>query len=228
MKIVGFFTAAFIVVASAVSSAQELNYNLVNLYSTAQSKIDNDVLLVTMISAADAATAKEAAAIVNQQMKWAHSVISEAENLKKQTVNYQTRPRYQNNVIVGWSVSHQLQLESQEIEELSSLVGRLQERLQVSTMQFRVSPERKKLFTNDLIIEALEAFKAKATLIASQIGSEEFRIVTINISENAPPIPRQRGFAMEAMPMTASDSPQAEAGESDLSVRIDGTIQLVF
>lgn len=226
-----FITALMLLSIIAITSftgAEEINYNLVNLSGVAQKQIDNDVLIVTLLSAADTDSAQEASALVNRQMKWAQGVIKDMKEIKKQTLNYQTRPKYQNKVIAGWTASQQLQLESQEIDTLSQIVGTLQEKLQVSSMHFGVSPERKKEHSDELITQALAAFRAKAQLVATNIGAQDFRFVTLSINENTPPVPRQRGFAMEAMALSAADAPQVEAGESKLSVRVDGTIQLIF
>ncbi len=224
-----FITALSLLSLMTIASttlAEELHYNLVNLYGSAQSQIDNDVLIVTLLSTADADSAQKAAAIVNHQMKWAHEIIKDMTEIKKQTLNYQTRPRYQNKVIVGWSASQQLQLESQDIDTLSQTIGTLQEKLQVSSMQFGISHKRKQEHTDTLITQALAAFQEKAKLVTANIGAQDFRFVTLSINENAPPAPRHRGIAMEAM--ATADVPQVEAGESKLSVRVDGSIQLIF
>jgi len=212
----------------SIASGEELNYNLINLMATAQKNIDNNVLIVTMRSSADADSAQKAAKIVNQEMLWAQTLLKETPEIKKQTINYQTHPKYQNKVIVGWSVSQQLQLESEEIDTLSNIVGNLQEKLQVSSMNFGINSEQKEANTETLITEALALFQAKSKVITERLGAKDFRIVTLTISENAPAIPRQRSYQMEAMAMSAADTPQIEAGESELMVRVNGTIQLVF
>ncbi len=214
--------------AAPLALAEDLNYNLVNLYGQAQKHIDNDVLVVTMRSTADADSPHEAAKIVNRNMGWAQDLLKDMPEIKKQTINYQTRPRYQNKVIVGWSVSQELLLESEELDELSDVVGSLQQKLQVQSMTFGVSPQRKEVSTDELIAEALTVFEAKARLVTTTVGAKDFRIVTLTIGENAPGIPRQRGYQMEAMAMSAADAPPIEAGESKITVRVDGTIQLIF
>ena len=227
-KIILLSLIILVTVVASATSAEELNYNLVNLFGAAEKVIDNDLLAVTMQSSADAASAQEAAKIVNQEMSWALSLVKDITVIRKQTINYQTRPRYQNKVIIGWSVSQQLQLESEEIDGLSQIVGRLQEKLQVISMNFKVSPNQKKVATEKLITEALAAFEKKASLVSQALRAKDFRIVTLNIAENAPAIPLQRGYGMEAMAMASADAVQLEAGESTIVVRVDGTIQLIF
>ncbi len=227
-KIILLSLIILVTVVASATSAEELNYNLVNLFGAAEKVIDNDLLAVTMQSSADAASAQEAAKIVNQEMSWALSLVKDITVIRKQTINYQTRPRYQNKVIIGWSVSQQLQLESEEIDGLSQIVGRLQEKLQVISMNFKVSPNQKKVATEKLITEALAAFEKKASLVSQALRAKDFRIVTLNIAENAPAIPLQRGYGIEAMAMASADAVQLEAGESTIVVRVDGTIQLIF
>ena len=226
-----FITVTLIVliaVAASAASSDELNYNLVNLFGAAETHVDNNLLAVTMQSSADAASAQEAAKIVNQEMSWALNLITDSTVITKQTINYRTRARYQNNVIIGWSVSQQLLLESEEIDTLSHFIGTLQEKMQVISMNFKISPDQKKDATEALITEALAAFEKKARLVAQALRARDFRIVTLNIAENEPAIPLQRGYQMEAMSLASADAPQLEAGESTLTVRIDGTIQLIF
>lgn len=217
-----------IAVAASAASSDELNYNLVNLFGAAESHVDNDLLAVTMQSSADAASAQEAAKIVNQEMSWALNLMKDSTVITKQTINYRTRARYQNNVIIGWSVSQQLLLESEEIDTLSQVIGTLQEKMQVISMNFKISPDQKKGATEVLITEALAAFEKKARLVSQALRARDFRIVTLNIAENSPAIPLQRGYQMEAMSLASAEAPQLEAGESTLAVRVDGTIQLIF
>ncbi|MBE0585087.1 MAG: hypothetical protein IH612_15170, partial [Desulfofustis sp.] len=79
---------------AATASEDDLDYNLVNLQAQALSTVDNDLLVVTMTAVAEANTAKEAAASVNETMSRAATMIGEVDTVSYQTMNYQTTPLY--------------------------------------------------------------------------------------------------------------------------------------
>jgi predicted secreted protein len=131
-------------------------------------------------------------------------------------------------VVIGWSVSQQLRLQSTDIDSLTTLVGRLQEQLRVNAMSFAVSPEKRDEVAAGLITEALENFSKKAGLIAETLGAKDYRIVSISVGESRPPHPYRQSYQTEAMSVKAGSAPQVEAGESKIVVRADGSIQLNF
>ncbi len=80
-KLITALTLILLLTIASFTGAEELNYNLVNLSGFAQKQIDNDVLIVTLLSAAEADSAQEAAGIVNRQMKWAHGIITDMKEI---------------------------------------------------------------------------------------------------------------------------------------------------
>jgi len=226
---INLIAALMILLIASALGAEELNYNLINLSGEAETYIDNDMLIVTMTATADSDTASDATRKVNDDMSWAIEQLEGLGNIKIQTMNYQTHPKYQSNAIIGWTTSQHLRLESADIDSLSGITGKLQQRLLVSSMGFEASYDRKKEAADTLIRNALATFRAKAKLIAETIGAKDYRLVTLSVGENTPhPAPYQRGFQMEAAVMSKASAPQVTAGESKVSVRVDGTIQLIY
>ena len=130
MKIFIAFTAALILSISALAVADEqVQFNIVNLRVEQDRQVSNDVMVVVMQAAAQKNSSAEAARSVNEVMAWADKIISEDQRISHQTLNYQTRPIYQNKTITGWSASQQLQLQSRDIEALTAMVGTLQQKL---------------------------------------------------------------------------------------------------
>jgi predicted secreted protein len=213
--------------AGPVVAADEINYNIVNLNAERSRQVENDVMVVLLRTVAEADRAVDAARKVNEQQAWADGVIKTAKAVSYRTMQYQTRPLYQNRQITGWSVSQQIRLESSDIKELTTLVGILQERLQVSSMQFEISPDRRQKETDSLTVEALQAYRDKAKMISQTLGAGDYRLVTISVQENNPPIPYYRAQA-EAMAVQAQAPPVVEAGDSQVIVSISGSIQLIF
>lgn len=222
------FVVAICLCYGAATASEELNYNLVNLQADAFRQVDNDLLVVIMSAVAEANTAREAARSVNDKMIWASEAIRHVDQVKHQTMNYQTSPLYNNRTIVGWTVSQQIRLESLKVEQLTSLVGNLQDQLNVTAMQFEISPERRKETESQLITEALAAFTEKARLVTTALGAKDFRLVTISVNEGGN-MPIRQAYAMEmAVVRSAAPAPEVAAGESRVAVTINGTVQLSF
>ena len=109
---------------------------------------------------------------------------------------------------------------------MSELVGELQSRVQLRSIDFTVSPAQRRKVEDELIDEALAAFLARAGRVREQLGARGYQIVliSINTSGGAPPAPMMR--ATMAMDSAAVSPPALEAGTSELLVGASGTIQL--
>ena len=228
--ITGLITITVFILFPLIGSADELNYNMVSLHSSAEKFIDNDVLIITMKASHDSSSHKDAAESVNKKMMWAKEQLRNKPDFKVQTLNYQTYPRYQNKTVIGWSVTQSIRIEGTDMEELAQTSGTLQEKLLLSSMMLQVSREKKQAAIRELISEALEAFRSKAELIAQSMSANDYNLVSISIHEDNSPIPItpvMRNHQMESMAAMAAP-PQIEGGESKITVRVDGTIQLVF
>ena len=115
-------------------------------------------------------------------------------------------------------------LEGSDHKAIGRLVGTLQEKLQVKSMQFSVSDDRRRAVENRLIGRALDAFRERAGIVGSNLDAKGYRIVELNIntSSQRPPVPYQaRMAAMEAAAPVVT-----EAGDSDVRVTINGTVEL--
>jgi len=140
------------------------------------------------------------------------------------TGSYRTYPVYNKEKIQRWRATQELLLEGSDFAELGSLIGQLQERLQVTSLIFSVSPTRRAAVEDELIARALDAFKQRAELVRKQLAAKAYRIVDVSInSGGGVPVPMMRAAVMEA----ASVAPPAvEAGTSTLSVNVSGVIEL--
>ena len=93
-------------------------------------------------------------------------------------------------------------------------------------MSFSVSEEKRTEVENRLIGRALDAFKARAAIIVGNLHATGYRIVdmTISTSSQRPPVPYPVGRMVATM--QAESRVAVEAGESDVSVSVSGTIEL--
>ena len=228
MKILLTATAALIIaIAAPAFGDDQVQFNIVNLQAEQSRQVENDVMVVLMQAAAQKNSSAEAGKAVNEMMVRADRVISADARITHQTMNYQTYPVYQDRVVTGWTVSQQLRLQSEDFEALTAMVGTLQQELQVISLQFQVSEQKRRAEIDSLIVEALEAFSAKAELITRTMKASDYRLVAVSIDENGSPVVYRGMVQAEAMAARAP-APQVEAGDSRILVRISGSIQLIF
>lgn len=222
-----FVCAVFLSLSSLAFGDEKVQFNIVNLRAEQSRQVANDVMLVILQGSAQKNSSAEAASSVNQTLAWADPIISADDTVEHRTMNYQTRPVYQNKQIIGWSASQQLELRSSEIDNLTKMAGTLQERLQIVAMRFEVSPEKRAKELESLIVDGLEAFRARAELITRTMAAKDYRIVNISVDDNGGHVPYRAMVQAEAM-AARTPAPRVEAGDSHLQVNVGGSIQLIF
>ncbi|AJQ93927.1 SIMPL domain-containing protein [Gynuella sunshinyii] len=213
---------------SVLSLADDQQFNIYQIQANSVREIENNVLVITLVARHQSDEAQDASKEVNQDMNWALSQLKDRSALKVSTLNYTTQPVYRNDRIIAWAVSQQLRLESGEIDTLAELSGRLQQKLNISNMQFKVSDDLQKQVSGDLIKDALGSFKDKADLLVKIMGANDYRVVDVSIDEGGQMMPFQKAFRSEMGNSFSAAGPAIEAGESSLSVNLHGSIQLLF
>jgi predicted secreted protein len=211
---------------SALPAEPDTHYNRVQLQAQQIESVSNDTMHVTLNTFSEARDPAGLAARINEDMEWALGIAKRQEGVTAGTGGYQTYPVYRDNVLKGWRGEQSLELEGKDSRNISRLVGELQEKLQVKSMSFSVSDEKRAGIENRLISRALDAFKARASIVVGNLHASGYRIVDITISTSSqrPPVPYPVG--MMATPMQAESRVAVEAGESSISVMVSGTIEL--
>ena len=203
----------------------DLHYNQVRLQSQQSESVSNDTMHVTLGTHAEQRDPASLARKINEDMEWALAKAKQVKGVKVSTGSYQTWPITNKKVTTGWRGQQNLELESKDTGSLARLAGELQDRLQIKSMNFTVSDDKRMAVENRLIEAALNAFKDRARIVGDNLKADGYRIVDVNIgtSGQAPPVRHQPRMAMA---MEASDAVAVEGGESDIQVTVDGTIEL--
>ena len=210
--------------ANLTAAADVPRYNQVHFQVERSRPVDNDRMqAVLSVTAEDDSTARLADQ-VNRTMDWALKAAKTRTKVEARSGGYRTYPVYDKDKIRRWRATHELILEGTDFAELGSLIGQLQERLQVTSINFSVSPTRRAVVEDELIAQALDAFKQRAELVRKQLVAKGYRIVDVAINSGGEqPVPMMRGMAMEAATVAP---PAVEAGTSTLTVSVGGVIEL--
>ncbi len=163
---------------------------------------------------------------VNRTMQWALEAARGKPGVGVESGGYHTFPVQEKGRLRRWRASQELVLEGADPKALGELLGRLQERLQLLSLEFTVSPESRRRAEDELIAEALAGFRARARLVQEQLGASSHQIVHLALDTVGAFRPRPelaRGMALEA---TAVAEPALEGGTTRVEVRASATIEL--
>ena len=210
----------------AVHADTDNVHNRVRLQAQQLEAVSNDTMHVTLNTFGEAREPAGLATRINEDMEWALGIARRQQDITSRTGGYQTYPVYKDNVLKGWRGEQSLELEGKDIRAMSRLVGELQGKLQVKSMSFSVSEAKRTGVENRLISRALDAFKARAAIVVDNLHATGFRIVEMTISTSSQRPPAPYPVARMATTMQAESRVAVEAGESDVSVMVSGTIEL--
>src|SRR3972149_2330848 len=97
-------------------------------------------MTVVLVTEHDGSDAAGVAGMINQDMAWTLEVVKKHPFAKYQTKGYRTWPLYDaDQEITGWHAVQELALSGSNMEGLSGLIGKLQEKMQVREMSFSPS-----------------------------------------------------------------------------------------
>jgi predicted secreted protein len=222
-RLSGLILAALLASPAVAADEKEVLFNRVYLEVQAQRNIPNDEMQVILVTEHQGRSPQEIAGRVNVDMAWALDHAKRQKGVEARTRAYQTQPLYEKQTIVGWQSSQQLQLISEDTATLTGLIGRLQERLQVRQMQFMPTRQTREKHAEELIEEALEGFKRRVAVIGRHMDGKDHRVVELHINTGGfQPIFPERAM-MRAM--DAAPAPAVEAGTSELTVTVSGSVQ---
>ncbi|MDD2770229.1 MAG: SIMPL domain-containing protein [Methylococcus sp.] len=211
--------------AAHADEGPPLTYDRIDLSSEAQGDVQNDLLVAVLSSEAEGPKAAALAAEVNKAIAQAIARSKEMPEIKVQTLNYQTSPVYQKERISGWRVKQSIRLESADAAKLGGLLGELQQQLHLDSVDYDTSPAKLKESEDELIKEALAAFRRRAELVAQEMGRSRYRIVALRVDTGGNPI-RPMTMGVRAMAAAPVAPVQIEAGTQKIEVSVSGTIEL--
>lgn len=210
--------------ASASDGVEGLNR--IEFQVRAEREAANDLSQATLVAEYEHTDPARLAAEINRTMAWALERVRAAEDVRARSGSYRTWPIYDQRRITRWRASQELTLESAQPERLNTLIGGLQERLQVRDMRFTVSPEQQRKLEESLTGEALDRFRQRAGALAERLGARGYDIVRLQVLDDGgrpPPMPMARMMAMAEDVAVAS-----EPGTSRIGVTVHAVIQLRF
>ena len=200
--------------------------NRVELQAARSRDVANDWIRAVVGVTAEDPDAAKLADRINRTMTWALGIARARSGIEVRSGGYRTSPITDQGKLRRWRATQDLILEGGEAEVMSALIGELQSRMQLRSMGFTVSRERRQEIEDELIKAALAAFQARAALVTRSLGKSGYEIVRISVAGGGG-VPVRPMFAEAAMAGARSVAPPAfEVGSSELTVRVSGTVEL--
>jgi len=189
-------------------------------------EVQNDQVSALLQAHAEGRDTAKLADEINDAMRWAMQQVKDVKDVTSQSGNYRTYPVHDDRKIVGWRGSQELRLESHDVPALTRLLGILQARLQMQSMQFSVSPAAREVVEDELIAEALAAFGKRASLIAGSLKAGGYELLDVSInSAGHPPVMPMRMESAARVSAASVAPPAVEQGSSRISVQVNGSIR---
>lgn len=216
--------AVFLPLSACAEEDTSGERNRVRFQVSATREVPNDWATARLSVTSEGKDPAQVSADVNARMKKALEIAKRAEGIEVSSGSYSTQPVYDNRRIVRWRAQQDLRLESGDVDALSEVLGRLQDTgAALGDIQFSISKETRRALEDELIQEALGAFRARAELVAGGMGRNGWSLISLSIGDSGAPRPMMHQAEMMVSRMSA---PSFEAGTGELRVSADGTIEL--
>lgn len=224
--------AGYLLLAACRGFAAEpaLRYNIVELRAEAQREVQNDLFHASLYVEFNDASPAALADAINRSVNEALLVARNTKDVTARSGNNQTYPVYaKGNVLPTWRGRAEIRVESRNFEAASALIGRLQAGMQLASMNFSVSPEARRSAENELIAEAIGAFKARAEIVKGALSGRGYKLQRLNVTNGyTPPQPLPRlAMARMAAPAQEVAAPALDSGVSIVTVTATGAIEVL-
>ena len=191
-------------------------------------EVANDWVTAVLSVSHDDPKPAAVAARINHDMGWAMELAKARSAIRTRSGGYSTFPVHapRSGEVRNWRGVQEIVLESGDVEAVTALVGELQQRLQLQSLAFSVSPERRRTVEAELVAEALGAFQERAELVRKSFGAAGYRLVEVQVGTGGGPPPPVRPM-LRTMAADAEMAPPAvEGGTSEITVSASGAIEL--
>lgn len=203
-------------------------YNTVELQAEANREIPNDTLNASLYVEASDADAAKVADVLNRAGNDALKAAGAFKAVRARSGGNSTYPVYDRNQrLTGWRGRAEIRLESRDFQAASALIAKLQAGMQLSSLSFNVSRELRTNTENELIAEAVKAFRARADIARQALSGRGYKLrrIAINTSGSSPP-PRPMLRMSAAAASADVTAPQLEGGLSTVTVSVSGTVEV--
>lgn len=216
-----------LILSAPLTQASEPRYNQISLRAEVSQEVAHDVMQVTLYREAQESNPAKLAQSITQALNAATLLAQKAPNIKVSTGNRHSYAIQDEDgqKIIAWRERGELILESQDFAALSTLTGELLNSLSMGNLSFTVSNQTRLKREDELIQQAVEAFKARAQIATQAWGGKEYRLINLSLDSGGYH-PIMRAEVSHDMAFKAA-APVVASGSSQIRMSASGTIEVI-
>jgi predicted secreted protein len=212
--------------AGFAQAPEAARFNQVELQAEASREVQNDLMSASLYAEVSDPSAAKVADQLNRVTADGLKTAAQFPAVKARSGSTQTFPvNDRAGKLTGWRGRSEIRLESKDTGAMAALIGKLQSTMQLGGVSFSVSPELRRQAENELINEAVAAFKGRADIAAKAIGGRSYKIRRIALNTGSTG-PSPRPMMARTMAATEVATPVFEAGTSVVNVVASGTVEV--
>ena len=201
---------------------------ILNISATVREEVEQDLLVATLRYSAENREAKPLQNEINEAMQKAlkRAKQEDKEIVKINTGSYNVYERTDNRTKEKkWYGQQTITIKSKDSDKVLKLAADLQEMgLKMTGLNYTLDPKTAVKIQDDLMEVAIQELSARANRVAKALGKSSAEIRELN-TQSSSYAPQIRNYARAEMAMMSSDkmaAPVAEAGESTISMTVNG------
>lgn len=222
--------AAPIPTATTTMQNNTLQYGLVSFAASASRKVANDQINASLSKTAQNKSSAEVQNQIATTLNQAMAIARKYPQVQVTSGNQATYPQYdKNQKIIGWTGNATLNLKSTDTVAASKLIADLQAFMTMDNLVFTVSDAKRKEVEQALMVDASRNFQQQATALLPAWGAQSYQLVNVEFNQGNDYYPRARVMPMMAaakMENAVADQ-DFQAGDTSITVTVNGTVQLV-
>ncbi len=213
-----------------VQAEEPPRYNQISLRAEVNREVAHDRMQVILYREAQHSDPAKLATQITDTLNRAMERARAVKPVEVSLGSRQSFPVYddQGRKVVAWRERAELRLESTDFAALAQLSSALLDELQMAGMHFSLSNDSRKQHEDQLLKEAVAAFKTRAQLVSQAMGASSYKLVRLDLNASGAPRPplMRAAMAMKDTNMEGAPAPQIEGGNSELAVNADGVIEV--
>lgn len=222
--------ASLLSTTAAMAAAQTVAppSGILSLSAQAATEVPTDVVHLTLAAEQEG---PEPTAISNALSSRTQAVLAQAKRtsgVEAQSGGFTIHPNTdRNGRISTWRGRSEVILKSKDFAAVSKLAGELASQMQVQNIAFSLSRETRLAAEQKLADQAVAAFRDKAQATTKLFGYSGYTIREVSLNESGGVMPMPRMYVAKAMSDSAGAPIPVEGGKSQVTVSVNGSVQMV-
>lgn len=192
---------------------------------TLTAKVPNDMMRAVVGLTVETSSLSQAQDQINEAMDWAAYQIKKYPTVTMATADVGTSPVYTDEVLTGYRAWQNLELTTSDFNQLTSLVGILQDRLGINEIAFYPSEKALRDAEMDMMSKAADEAQRRVKKLGDPVGYNRPKLISLDIN----PDNSNHGFVRTAPIGFSANSnldPVLPAGESTVKIRVNAVYKM--